>query len=277
MTANASALVRLGQETDRARRACERVDGLGKPLAAAIRRAMPWLVRKRIEVSTEPARATLATEILESLPRPHHVTPLIVDGRYSGALVLDAGAVARAVDGVLAGGSGDLPKLDPTGLSPAQQALASRLAQGIGAALAEALGRAGIRVEPALDKEAVPRGGLFVACTIAIGTGDGVGRIVLLVPTSALDLGPGNKTLALPAPPENPAMLANVEVDVVAELGRVPMPLPKVASLKVGDVIRLPLGIDAMARVHVGGRQLFAGKPTTQGHQMAIEIQRHGA
>ena len=99
---------------------------------------------------------------------------------------------------------------------------------------------------------------------------------MLLVPAGAIE----TKEVAEAAPPEagpeTQAAVAEVELEVVAELGRVRLMLARIASLRVGDVLRLPLSVDAPARLHVGGHGLFLGTPITRGSQIAIEISGHG-
>src|SRR5262249_55403126 len=70
------------------------------------------------------------------------------------------------------------------------------------------------------------------------------------------------------------AAMTDVELDVVAELGKVRLPLEAIASLAVGDVIRLSLPLDERARVCAGGATLFHGRPTASGHVVAVAIER---
>ena len=70
--------------------------------------------------------------------------------------------------------------------------------------------------------------------------------------------------------------LAEVEVELVAELGRRKVRFPEIASLAVGDLLKLELPITTEARVHCDGQPLFRGRPTTNAGQLAIEIRdRH--
>ncbi len=266
---DAHALVRLAQDTDRARRACDRMAVLGRSIEGAVRRAMPWLSRRRVEVTTLTPQTSLFGDILSTFPLPHHIAPLRIDGRHDAALVLDSLAIARCVDGVLAGGGGELPQLDPGGLTAAQSALATRLAQGLIGAIAEATGRAGLPLEPNPDASAT-RGGLFVTCTVALGPPESAGHISLLVAAGALESSSHLK--ALPPKGMPPATLSGVEVDVIAELGRVPMALSRLASLRVGDFLRLNLPVEGTAQILVGGNRVFSGRPTMRGNQIAVEI-----
>ncbi len=267
-----NALVRLGEESDRAKRACERLATLGRTFEAAVRRALPYLVRQKVAIAAQPTKPGLVHAHAAELRGPRHATALKIGPRLTGLLVLDGPMVARALDGVL-GGRGDVATLDESGLSPAQIALASRVSRGLVIAFDEVLAKIGIRIEAMHD--GLPEGALFVSLALRVGEGDTAGHIMVVLPAAALDVGPA---LALFAPTQakTRAAVAEAEVDVVAELARVPIPLSKLASLKVGDVLRLPVSIDAPARVRVGGLPVHAGRPTTSGAQIAIAIERHG-
>lgn len=275
----AQALVKLGLASDRARRACEKLTTLQRALENAIRRSLPYLARRKVTITSEPPRPALEAEVMESLKRPFHVTPLRVSGsaRTSGGLALDGNAIAHGLDGMLGGGRGEVAALDPAGLTSAQSALATRLARGLVAAFADVLGAAGTPIEISTDGAARgPQGAVLVACAIRIGDGDDAGTIVILVPAAAVAVGGSVDVARDDADPAMHAAVVEAELEVVAELGRVRLPLSRLVSLSVGDVIRLPLAVDSMARLHVGGRALFEGKPTTRGSQIAIEVVGHG-
>lgn len=275
----AQALVKLGLASDRARRACEKLTTLQRPLENAIRRSLPYLARRKVTITSEPPRPALEAEVMESLKRPFHVTPLRVSGsaRTSGGLALDGNAIAHGLDGMLGGGGGEVAALDPAGLTSAQSALATRLARGLVAAFSDVLGAAGTPIEISTDGGARgPQGAVLVACAIRIGDGDDAGTIVILVPAAAVAVGGSVDVARDDADPAMHAAVVEAELEVVAELGRVRLPLSRLVSLSVGDVIRLPLAVDSMARLHVGGRALFEGKPTTRGSQIAIEVVGHG-
>lgn len=270
------ALVRLGLGGDRARRASERLSQEQRSLEAAVRRSLPYLARRNIPVAAEPARSALRSELMAQVVRPYHVVPLCVGGsaRASGALVIDAKAIAHGLDGMLGAGLGAPPELDPNGLSAAQIALAARLARSLVGAFNEVLAPLGAPLSIANEGPGGGGGAVLVACAVHIGEEEMVGTIVLLVPAAAIA---PQETAEVPRE-NDPAMasaVAEVELEIVAELGRVRLALTKIAQLRVGDVVRLPLSIDTPARLHVGGRDLFSGSPTTRGAQIAVAIAGH--
>jgi flagellar motor switch protein FliM len=71
------------------------------------------------------------------------------------------------------------------------------------------------------------------------------------------------------------AAMVDVEVDVVAELGKVRVSLRTLAGLAVGDILQLSLPLDERARVCAGGAVLFRGRPTASGLTIGIAIERH--
>lgn len=102
---------------------------------------------------------------------------------------------------------------------------------------------------------------------------DGGGTIFLALPLSAISHEDSDSE-----PPQIDsgiaAAMTDVELDVVAELGRVRLPLEALAQLAIGDVIRLSLPLDERARVCAGGATLFHGRPTASGHVVAVAIER---
>jgi flagellar motor switch protein FliM len=275
---DAQALMKLGLGGDRARRACERLALEQRALEAAVGRTLPYLARRKVLISSEPARSALRSEVMSAVERPFHVTPLCVGGspRPSGALVIDGKAVAHGLDGMLGSGKDGIPTLDPNGLTGAQAALAARLARGLVAAFSEVLAPLGAPLasaDPAADGQG---GALLVACLVRIGEGDTAGSILLLVPAGSIELGSAPVAEGpVPDQAETRAAVAEVEIELVAELGRVRLPLTRIGGLKVGEVLRLPLSVDAPSSLHVGGHVLFSGKPTTVGAQIGVAIDGH--
>lgn len=276
---DSNALVKLALAGDRAKRACERLVEEQKGLEAAVKRTLPHLARRKVAVTAQPPRPLLRGELAEITKRPFLAVALDVGAgpRAAGALVLDAVAIAHGMDGMLGSGNGDLPVLDPNGLSVAQVALATRLARSFVTSFDEVLAPAGAPlkiVEP--GSAGAPEGGVLAACSVRIGEGESEGTVTVLVPVACVST--PESAAAAPAETcrETQAAMDHVELDVVAELGRVKLPLARVAGLRVGDVLRLPLPVDAPVRLQVGGRPLFAGKPTTRGSQIAVDVGGHG-
>jgi flagellar motor switch protein FliM len=271
-------LVKLGLAGDRARRACERLAGAQRGLEAAVGRSLPYLARRKIAVTSEPARTALRADVMLPVAKPFFVSPLCVANaaRPSGALVIDAKAIAHGLDGMLGSGRGGLPTLDPGGLTAPQSALASRLARSLVAAFDEVLAPLGAPLAIANEAPGGQGGAVLIACTVRIGEGETAGTIMLLVPAGAIETANAVEEGPVVCLAETEAAVGSVDLEIVAELGCVRIALRRIAALRVGDVIRLPLSVDAPACLHVGGSALFSGKLTTRGSQIAVEIARHG-
>ena len=68
-------------------------------------------------------------------------------------------------------------------------------------------------------------------------------------------------------------ILHDVEVSVVAELGRVKVGLTSLLSLQVGDVLRLSAATDDPVTVRVAGREKFGAVPVISRGQVSVEVQ----
>ena len=257
----------------RGRAACVRITEIAPELASAIRRAVPFLARKRISVHTEPARcipfADLAAD--DSIVHASAFTARSAGASSSstlrGLVLFDDVALARILDGVL-GGDGDSTNAIATP-SSAQSALASRIAGSMLKALGDVLvSRLRLAVEPTSSRDIAAGAAVVVPLMM-----DGGGTIFLALPLSAISHEDSDSE-----PPQIDsgiaAAMTDVELDVVAELGRVRLPLEALAQLAIGDVIRLSLPLDERARVCAGGATLFHGRPTASGHVVAVAIER---
>jgi flagellar motor switch protein FliM len=268
-----SDLVRLGLESARARDAASALWEERARLEHAVRRTAPYIARAKGSIVVHRPEPALLSEVLAKTVAPHYVATVRVCDTGLGALVVDGATIALGIRGVLAGGRGEPPALDAAGLSPAQRALAARLARGLVAASRDALAPRGLVIEEAPADE-MPHGPL-VAVRITFGSDDAAGDVTLLLPiaeAAAVTRPARHETID----PRVEEALGEVEIDVVAELGRVAMTLADIGSLAVGDVVRVRLPVDASARLRVGETVLLHGRPTTLGHQIAIAIERHG-
>lgn len=245
-------------------------------LATALRRALPFLTRRDVPVAMEWARAAPAAELMLDLPRPVHVVHLAVEpGGAPGALVFDAGALSRMLDGVLGGDGRALPTLNPSGLTAPQNALVSRTVEGVVRAVAEVLAaRAGVRVEPIParpDADNEGGEGTPIACSFALGAPPDVGRVVLVLPKGAL-VSTGGAGTPKAADPRVANALSDVDLELVVELARQPIKLGAVLALKVGDTLPLDVSVGGAVCVRADDRTLFMARPTAAGGRIAVRI-----
>ncbi len=274
MTAPAQ-LLRFAVEGGRVRKAASALEQASPQLASALRRALPFLARRGGQVTLCFARALPVSELLADLPRPVHATHLRSPTGARGALVLDAGAIAMVLDGVLGGDGRSPPALDPQGLTSPQVALLARVVDGAVRSLSEVLSRRfGFAIEPiAPDADEATSEGAPIACSFDVGVGGQTGRVVLLLEKEAL-LGPSDDS----EPPGDSAdprvarVVQDVELDLVVELARLPLPIGRLATLKAGDVIRLDVPVGGAVNVRADGSVVLRGHPTTNAGQIAVRI-----
>lgn len=265
-----SGLVRIGITGERSRRAEESFGRASADLVQALRRTLPFLTRKHIAVVAAPPRTTFFSDLGTILPNIAFTAPF--QARSTGAcgvVAIDAQGISRILDGVLGGGEQTATELKAGSLSSAQSALAARVSAGIVRAFAEVLrSKLGLVIEAA-NGAAPAESGACAVLSFAIAGG---GVIALAMPVAMLSDGEA------PSEANDPriaAAMIDVEVDVVAELGKVRVSLQALAALAVGDVLQLPLPLDERARVCAGGAVLFRGRPTASGLAIGIAIERH--
>lgn len=278
-----NSLVDGGVETKPARRAAGALDAHAHDLGAALRRAVPFLVRRGVEVAAGPAHpsATLISA-LGDLASPTYVMHLATDpGGFRAVLVLDATANAFLIDGALGGDGQKPPTLDEKGLTGPQTALVGRIAQRIVEAFSTALvGTAGFGFTRLPATAGGPASDMsFASMQLTLGPEGQNGKLALLVAREAL------LASTQPAAPRTPsydprvvATMHDVEVDLVVELGRVTMSLGAITGLRVGDMLRLDVPLDGTVAVRCGDAPILTGIPTTSGSRLAVRIaSRHGA
>jgi len=272
-------LVRIGITGERSRRAQEILGGTSPALVLALRRELPFLTRKRIAVVAAPPRTTLYGDVELAVPNIVFTTTFSTGAvgaapsrspSARGALFFDSTALARVLDGVLGGGEPDVAPIAPGAVSAAQSALAGRVAAGILRAFVDVFrARLGLGLEQTASAPPTDTGACVV---LSFSIADG-GTIGLAVPIAGLHDGDEPSDTADDG--RIAAVLVDVEVDVVAELGKVRMPLQALASLRVGDLLQLTLPLEERARVCAGGAVLFHGRPTASGLAIGIVIERH--
>lgn len=266
-----SGLARLGIGGERSRRAQEGFGRASADLLVALKRALPFLARKRVGLTAEPPVSALFSELGAALPNMAFTMAFGAGAAGArGVLALDSAGLSRILDGVLGAGDAQATDLPGGPLSSAQAALAAHVSVGILGAFAGALRtQLGLVIETPSGACSPPDTGTCAVLSFAM---EGGGVVALALPLSVLNesetIVPSDGTIA--------AAMVDVEIDVVAELGKVRVPLSALSALAVGDVLPLPLSLDDRARVCAGGAVLFRGRPTAIGLTIGIAIERHG-
>lgn len=183
-----SPLLRFALEGARVRKAATVLERESSRLTAALRRAVPFLAKRGVQVALAQARAMPMQDLLESLTRPVHITHLVVTpGHAVGALLIDAGASALFLDGVLGGDGQSLPELNPAGLSGPQAALIMGLAGNIVRAFSSTLQASlGLQLEPRTGADEGHVESAPIVCVLELGEGDRIGHVALVLPREPL-------------------------------------------------------------------------------------------
>jgi flagellar motor switch protein FliM len=275
---------------------------LGQVFAADTRRGFPFLSRQRARVWASEVFAQNAPDLPALAPGPSFVVRMKGPGDIWALFHLESDAVATLFEGLL----GSTPKAteeegaaethddaeDVEGGAPmapafgdeltiAQRALIRRVALDLAVELARvAHARCKIELEvttcetlKASQELAIPADGLCVDCNI-----DDVARPCRLrvwLGSTAVQA-----AVAERSEPASTAVaatfhqgLVSVPLEVVAELGRVTMPLSQLLSLERGTILRLPVASTDPILVRVGGLPKFHAVPVISRGQVSVQIQ----
>ncbi len=276
LTPSRSSLVDAGADARPARRAAAALDVHAHDLGAALRRAVPFFVRRGIQVAAGPGTAASLSAVVAELAPPSYTLHLATDpGGFRSAIVIDATANAFLLDGALGGDGTKPPELDPKGLSGPQSALVGRIAQRVAETFSTALNSSAgfgfTRLPPSAGGP--PAETQFAALKLALGDEGARGTLMLLVSKEALHAGTAAPAArALPFDPRIVATMQEVEIDLVVELGRIRMSLGDISQLRVGDMLKLDVPLDGTVVVRSSGQPLLQAFPTTSGSRLAVRI-----
>jgi len=268
-----------------------------------IRRGVPFIARRQVEVVPSAPSLVEAKDVTETLVPPIYSVPLAAEpGGNRGYIAVDGRAISFLLEGTLGGDGRNLPQLDPEGLSAAQRAFISRLMSSAVSTLSGAMRSAiglSLTALPASDGERAVTGSM-VALTIRfealiedeeeddpeeflfadMGQDDDdspaidtFGTMVIAVSKSALIA--ARRQEVRPYPMVNPRVAGSLEctdVELAAELGRMTLPLGQLLSMRPGDTLRLPIAVGSAIDVRVGTERLLKAHPTTSGSQLAVRI-----
>lgn len=251
------------------------LDERAQDIASAIRRGVPFMMRRGINLDPGLAVLAKAPELLVELTGPHFHVPLATDpGGSRAMLVLDVGALSYLLDAALGGDVDDAEPALTREITGPQRAAIGRLMDPIVKLLSDVFLTLGVRFRRLPAATGVPTEGEFAVLTFKIG-GRRDRSILVAVSRDAL-ASAGAPILQGSrrgdAESRVPAILANVEVELVAELGRVQRRLASIDSLRVGNVIRLDTPVKSPVIVRIQGKPVFRGRPTTAGTQLAVIV-----
>ncbi|MFO0676833.1 MAG: FliM/FliN family flagellar motor switch protein [Polyangiaceae bacterium] len=275
-----SPILKLSAEGPRGERACARLAEHGPALASAIRRAIPSLVRRGIQVTFSGVRSTSQSSLFAELHGPTHVTPFNVrSATHVGAFIFDIEAIDATIDGVL-GGKGHVATTTRTRLSAAQRAFMSRIGSGVLDACSETwIAREGIplvvsgkELARSLDDATV------VVASFEFGEEGSGGKVLVAFPRDALtDAQAGQDTSVDDSDPRISSVVEAVEVELVAELGRIRMPLSELERMTVGSTFVVGTPVGGVVSVRVRDREILTAEPTTESGHIALRVRSASA
>lgn len=267
------------------------IGDIAQTFSGELRRQHPFLARQRARV--------WASEVLpaesEFVPPPADGPGFMVlledtEGGAWCVFHLDTEAVTTFFEGLLGSvplpGDDDGPLDDDDAAPPAevltvaQRALIRRVALDMAADVARIVrARTGIALETksaealrAGQTPQLPEGALFVCCNIEDNPSPC--RLRIWLGQSAIEA-----TQAERPPPSSVGGatfhrgLVGVPVQVVAELGRVTLPLSQLLGLERGLVLRLPTAASDPVTVRVAGLPKFDAVPVISRGQVSVQIQ----
>ena len=269
------------------RAALSALSSVAESFGRGARRTLPFLLRQRLRLKLgEPAIGNPKDSSAQD--GPSYVVLLAeANGPAWASITLNGRCLARLLEGSL--GNSQVSEGASLGdtLTLAQRVLIAKIAEKLGQDMSEAIRKetklslavTGGRAIGRDDEEADDFSeGLYIDLTF-----DGEGEpasIVLAMSAEALDeaVRETEETEVTRGDPRIAEALQEVELPLVAELGRLSMGLRKVIALQVGQVLRLPTLVDSPVPVSIAGVKKFQVTPVTSRGQLAVQIVgRHGS
>ncbi len=265
------ALLRVSAQGSSTRRGADLLDADAPAISTAIRRALPFLMRRGVAVTPKAAFAGTIADLEDFAFIPG--VALSFAGTAFGHVAIDRNAADKLIYGVL-GGDGQPGERTPT-LTPAQAALAARITQTLARCMADRLEkRFTTRVDVAPGSSTMPSDGVFFLCFFEIGEDSQPGTILLAVPRSVVGGGETVKRERFMKPdPGVVHLLSDVEIDVAVHLGHAHVPLHKLATLAAGDVLLTEVPVSGSVTVVVHDKPLFEGKPTSVAGRFGVKLE----
>lgn len=256
---------------------------------------------KLVNRTSSDMQVELQEVVIQSIEAIRRMDEMAADGVFGllhlggaalpGVVCLQRGLLTKVI-GAMLGDDGDVEDEEDEGtsddgprpLSPVESRIALRMFRDTVRDLTEMWPE---KDTPEIELDGVPGNSRIidiqvseeevVAATFVVGSEDDeYGRMVVGIPTQTLrnvgqkrDRGAGQKRVV-----REPQMdrVMPVEVEVVAEMARVPMRVRDLRNLRAGDL--LPLGPLDAAKVRVNGRALLQGEPGAANGQRSIRVRK---
>lgn len=256
--------------------------------ATALSLAFSRALRAPIEVSVESGGVTRCDTFQDSLDQPGCINELSYGGLgASGILALQPALVVALLERLLgaskvaAAGDGAKARYSAIERSVIRRIVGmacGAINEAWSAQIALDAAYTGTETKPSNVAIAKPDDAL-VATSYRMKAAGFEGLIHLAIPLGALDAHKDQLDVGADVAEEDgewahqqERLLRDVPVDVVAELGRIDVPLRRLLELQVGDVLRLDQAPEDPVVVRVAGVEKFTARPSVRFGNIAIEL-----
>jgi flagellar motor switch protein FliM len=247
-------------------------DRLARGLEGLLTRSL----RAGCRAEQRPVEIVPGGRLQELWGEPRFVYSVELDGQQDAAAVALDGFVGGAFVSRQFGGGIELPALDRAATGTERRTVA-RLASELVGTVVEAL-RPVADVEGRLcaERSGQPAGAAVVLFAIDVRIGEHSGRVSLAVSTTCSCFEgrsgrPSDAPLPTPSAELLPA-LAQVGVEVRANLGQRPITMREFFALAPGDVLTLDTPVDTEIEVMVADKRKFVGVPLLQHGLLSVRL-----
>lgn len=265
------------------------LDVINERIARLLKAGLFSLIRRDPQISVGPVKTQKFSEFIRELVVPSNINVMQVRPlRGHGLFVFDPGLVFAIVDNMFGGDGRYHLRVEGRDFTQTEH----RIIQRVLSVVCEAYRKSWAPVHPLefeqVRSEVHPQfasiatpGEVVVACQFNVEIGPSGGHIQVCLPYAMLE--PIREVLYNPLPGDNPepdrrwlSMLTRqvqlAQVDLVANLARIPATLGEVVAMKVGDVISLDLDEEIIAEVD--GVPLFSCRHGSLNGRYAVKVEK---
>lgn len=270
------------------RRALPEIDEAAAAASDALRLSFTRALRGSVSVATQPAEIVMAEDARQIEERTGGRVLLTCEpGNSDVPLLIDPQLVFLHVQREF-GGSLEAEQLNRNELTGLERSMLLRLAPSLAEGLTKGFAHLGLRLRTRsvmarpLATLSWPRQISVIVVTWRVAVGPMTGSVHLLLPpvvVEALRSRLGGERAGVRDQRwrgELIGQLRMVEIEAVAELGRVDSSLSKLMSWQVGDIVRLDRSLTEQVPVVVDGRVKLRGRPGTRGDTVTLTIEEIG-
>lgn len=249
------------------------------------------LLRTMVHVHVVSVDQLTYEEFIRSIPNPTTLAVINMDPLKGSAILEIDPTITFSIVDRLFGGKGEGTKDVNRDLTEIEQSVMESIVVRILANMREAWAQV-VDLRPRLGQievnpqfaQIVPPTEMVILVTLEVKINDIEGMMNFCIPyltiepvVSKLSAQYWYSSVRKGITPENFSVLqeklSSIEVDMIAEVGKVDLSVRDVLALKAGDVIRLDnTSVDQPMSVKVGNREKFQGRPGVVGNKVAVQI-----